>query len=337
MDINQGYQITEIEKLNFNKLKVHHPNKKYEYIFLLILLLNLISISINLNIYIKKNKLINNFLKYNQESINETHIVDKLNLIEKNQYLQIDKLDYLSEKQNNFDLINIFRPMDVFEKKKIRIGRNNDGGYILLDDFKDIKIAYSFGIGKEISFDKDLADKNIDIFMYDHTIKRLPFENQKFHWKKIGLSSHNLNQTNMKTLNDLIVENGHLNQQNMILKLDIESNEWDVFQELPIKIMRQFKYIVGEFHFTHKNRYKYLNILKKIEITHQIFHLHCNNCASFILNYYGYNICSLLEISFVLKEGYKFEKFNSTFPINGIDYKNCEKMVDFSYLLNTFV
>lgn len=51
------------------------------------------------------------------------------------------------------------------QKKKVRIGSKTDGGYILLNDFENIKIAYSFGISNEISFDKELADKNIDVFM----------------------------------------------------------------------------------------------------------------------------------------------------------------------------
>ena len=47
--------------------------------------------------------------------------------------------------------------------------------------------------------------------MYDHTIKSLPFNNSKFHWKKIGLSE-NKNNT-LKPLRDLLIENGHLNKK----------------------------------------------------------------------------------------------------------------------------
>lgn len=70
-------------------------------------------------------------------------------------------------------------------KKRILIGRKADGGYVLLDDFENIKIAYSFGIDADIYFDKDLADRGIDVYMYDHTINSLPYENPKFHWKKL--------------------------------------------------------------------------------------------------------------------------------------------------------
>ena len=55
------------------------------------------------------------------------------------------------------------------------IGPKRDGGYVLMDDFHNISIAYSFGIDGDVSFDAALAQKNIDIYMYDHTINSLPF------------------------------------------------------------------------------------------------------------------------------------------------------------------
>ena len=82
--------------------------------------------------------------------------------------------------------------MEVLGYNKIRIGNKTDGGYILLNDLKNIKISYCFWKDQEISFEKELADKNIDIFMYDHTINKLPFEISKFHWKKIGLCGKNI-------------------------------------------------------------------------------------------------------------------------------------------------
>lgn len=171
--------------------------------------------------------------------------------------------------------------------------------------------------------------------MYDHTINKLPKENKKFHWKKIGLSGRNINQNNMKTLPELIAENGHSKEKNMILKVDIESYEWDVFQYLPIKNLRQFKYIVGEFHFYNSTNVQYYNILKKILFTHQIFHIHCNNNGK-IIKLNGYIICEALEISFIQKEGYEFSEDNNIYPIEGIDYKNCKTKEDISYLINLF-
>ena len=149
--------------------------------------------------------------KNERKDLNSKHkqLIEKLNSLE---------IIY----QNKYNIYNLLISMEVFGHKKVKIGRKTDGGYIFLDDLKNIKIAYSFGISREISFDKELADKNIDVFMYDHTIRGLPFENPRFHWNKIGLEGSNTNDSNLKTLPELLKENGHSEEINMILKLDIE-------------------------------------------------------------------------------------------------------------------
>lgn len=121
----------------------------------------------------------------------------------------------------------------------------------------------------------------------------------------------------------------------MILKLDIESYEWDVFENLPIKNLKQFKYIVGEFHFSKSSKVNYYNILQKLLETHQIFHIHCNNCGN-IIKVSGNIICRLLEISFIQKEGYEFTEDNNIYPIKDLDYKNCKNKEEISYLINLF-
>ena len=60
-------------------------------------------------------------------------------------------------------------PKKIIGKNKILIGDKSDGCYVILDDFTNIKIAYSFGIAEKIQFDSELAKKGIDVYMYDHT------------------------------------------------------------------------------------------------------------------------------------------------------------------------
>ena len=139
---------------------------------------------------------------------------------------------YIYNFKNDSGIYQLLKPKSIKGKKKVRIGSKKDGGYILLDDFENIRIAYSFGIDHEISFDKDLANKNIDVYMYDHTINKLPFYNDKFHWKKIGLTGKKEDKNNMKTIEELLKENGHTNEKNMILKIDIEGEEWNIFSDI---------------------------------------------------------------------------------------------------------
>ena len=36
----------------------------------------------------------------------------------------------------------------------------------------------------------------------------------------------------MKTLSELIQDNGHINENNIILKMDIEGSEWNIFNNI---------------------------------------------------------------------------------------------------------
>ena len=119
-------------------------------------------------------------------------------------------------------------PKQIVGKNRILFGIRKDGCYVLLDDLENIKIAYSIGIDGIIQFDKALADKGIDVYMYDHTIDRLPYENEKFHWKKIGIGGNSQRSNNIQTLQEMLKENGHLNEKNMIFKMDVEGAEWNV-------------------------------------------------------------------------------------------------------------
>lgn len=258
---------------------------------------------------------------------NNLKLVKEIKILKKEKYLlnkEIDSFEKNSEKNiKEYKLYRLLCPKEVIGKKKVLFGELRDGAYVLLDDLEDIKIAYSFGISNMIDFDKALADKGIDVYMYDHTINKLPYENPKFHWKKIGITSKSNKSNNMKSLLELMKENGHLSEKNMILKIDIESNEWRVLQELSSNILIQFKYILVEFHFRYHDYDLYLECLNKLLKDHQIFHLHCSNCSP-ILDLGGENpICQVLEVSYIKKEGNKFKKDESNYPVKEFDYKIC--------------
>ena len=228
-----------------------------------------------------------------------------------------------SSKEYNFN--KMLCPKEVIGKNKILAGHYGDGGYVILDDLTNIKIAYSFGISNIISFDKFLAEKGIDVYMYDHTINNLVFENPKFHWKKIGITTEFEKKKGMKTLKELLIENGHINEENMILKIDIEDMECEILTEISQDILNKFKYIIIEYHFNKFDNYEiYLEGLKKINISHQIFHIHCCNCGQ-IFNSGENPICNVIEVSYIKKEGNIFRKDKSNYPIKGFDYKICPK------------
>ena len=230
----------------------------------------------------------------------------------------------INDPDTKFCIYHLISTKEVLNKSRILLGGKRDGSYVLLNDFLNIKIAYSFGIGKAIQFDKELADKGIDIYMYDHTINSLPFEHSKFHWKKIGICDSNSKKIMLKTIDDIIAENGHTNEENMILKMDVEFMEWKILFELKQEVLKRFKYIVIEYHFRDEknfdNKNIYYNVLKKIYETHQAFYVRCNNISKSKVNF-GYNrICPYLEVSYIIRNDNIFIKNKAIYPIYEFEF-----------------
>ena len=230
----------------------------------------------------------------------------------------------LNDQDTKYCIYHLISPKLVLGKERILLGEKSDGCYVLLNDFNNIKIAYSFGISTNIQFDKALADRGIDVYMYDHTINSLPFENPKFHWKKIGLCGKKTNSTELKTLEEMINENGHNNEYNMILKMDIEHWEWESINALKEDTLNRFNYIAIEYHFhdekEENNQNLYYNVLKKISNTHQAFYVRCNGDRSKRINFGNNRICHILEVSYIIKKDNQFIKDETIYPMYEFDY-----------------
>lgn len=206
---------------------------------------------------------------------------------------------------------------DLMEVKKVkdfpltRIGNMHDGGYALVNTFRhkeNFSVAYSFGISNDVSWDKDMSELGYDIFMYDHTIESLPEENGKFHFFKCGITGneHESNE-NLKTLEQLIKSNNHAELSGMILKMDVEGAEYKFLNQVKSSILRQFDQIILELHFITDIDLTnaIVKALRKINITHQLVHIHANNFSK--ISYINGNAFpDSIEVLYVLKDKYEF-------------------------------
>ena len=268
---------------------------------------------------------ISSFKKEYKKKVNENKLT-LLKLMTNNNILQYKGFEdcLLNDPEILLCFYPFIAPRKVKGKNRILFGTKGDGSYVLLDDFKDIKIAYSFGISNTIQFDKCLAEKGIDIYMYDHTISGLPYQNPKFHWTKVGLAGKGESTHELKTLEELIIINNHSLENNMILKIDIE----------PYDILKKFKYIVMELHFSSIDELNiYYKVLKKINKYHQVFYLRCNNRNN-IIRLKDLIICSLLEVSYVIKENNEFIKDDEIYPIYEFDFPEAQNNGQLEFNLN---
>ena len=225
--------------------------------------------------------------------------------------------DYYSELQK---LLHISKP-EGFDF--VRIGREHDGGYIMLDDFHAGDVAYSFGIRDDVSWDKDMTSRGYDVFMYDHTIDGLPEENPRFHWSKLGIADGKTQDVRLKTLDELIRTNHHENTRNMILKMDVEGAEWGFLKQVSSEILSQFSQIALELHWIISGREQetILNSLKQLNKTHQLVHIHPCNFGNYI-TVGGKKFPDILQALYVKRGSYSCDMnydVNLPLPIDNTD------------------
>jgi hypothetical protein len=200
-------------------------------------------------------------------------------------YSRVDaaQLRALPVYQRASQMVRLLSPMDIDGGAFARFGRPNDGGYVMVDNFSGdtVDAAYSFGVGREASWDFAIADRGIDVLMFDHTIDRSPISHPRCHHIRVGVRGARLDDRR-RTLDELIQERGHAGSRRLILKVNIDGAEWDVFDQAPSASLERFAQMVIEFHrltaAAHDERSlaRIVRVLDKINHTHQSVHVHAN-------------------------------------------------------------
>lgn len=199
----------------------------------------------------------------------------------------------------------------------VRLGRDYDGGYVMYDPAIRGSIAYSFGINDDVSWDEDMVKRGFDVYMYDHTIEGLPYEDDRFHWVRQGIAGAG-ETDELKTLAHHIEKNGHTDRTDLVMKIDVEGYEWDVFSRVEDAVLSQFQQIVIELHwFDHIERSDlYEKMMKSLAKLQRIFapvHVHSNNnVGQVILG--NVAVTPLLEITYVRRTEVKTKPNTRIFP-----------------------
>jgi hypothetical protein len=234
-----------------------------------------------------------------------------------------DKVPYIKKPEvrvpimNNLDLLKVYK----FDKK-IRLGVNTDGGYVLADLDTNYDCYISAGIFNEESFSRDFINKyntnKNNNYGFDGTINEYPYNyttNIQFIKKNIN-SFNNDNNSNLSFLTN--------KYNNIFLKMDIEGGEYPWLLQIDEKQLNKFKQIVIEFHgitndgWGCKNSQKAI-CLEKLAKTHFIIHAHGNNYGS-VVN----GIPDVIELTYVNKNYFNsVPEFNQKpLPIPNLDFSN---------------
>jgi hypothetical protein len=204
-------------------------------------------------------------------------------------------------------LLKELKPKHLYDL--LRIGRNNDGGYLVeKDSFKASKALISFGLSFDWSFEKDFYKfhPNAPIHCYDHTVKYsaikkfsyrslLNIFNKKYYsmldfkniFKNFYLSTDYKNffkenrihfrsaigiGPNLISLNDVFAK---INSNEIFLKIDIEGSEYRVLNDI-LGVQEKLSGLVIEFHNIDLHMDKILNFVNNLSLL-KVVHIHGQN------------------------------------------------------------
>jgi hypothetical protein len=187
----------------------------------------------------------------------------------------------------------------------IRIGAENDGGYLIPKDLENLKFCFSPGSDLLWQFEEDLADN-------------------------FGIKSY-------ISLSDWVTSTG-LETEDKILQIDIEGSEYLTRLALPDHLLETFRIIVIELHFLEalKNRWAFELVYKpffeKIFSIYDVVHTHPNNCCG-TFKYGNIEFPRLIEVTLHRKNRAKSILTETSLP-HGLDspcvLENPELLVNWS-------
>jgi tetratricopeptide (TPR) repeat protein len=215
------------------------------------------------------------------------------------------------------ELLRLLAPNRVQGFHKARFGSAHDGGYVMIVDFTGVAAAFSFGIANDANWDADVANHGVPVYQFDHTIDAPPISRRDLIFTKARIVA--VPAQGAQTIDELVERYGSPGKASLILKIDIEGDEWDVFDSASETALSCFAQIVGEFHFlgyimTDSRFYeKALRVFKKLTRTFGVVHVHATNSHN------GHSVGNvmvpyLLEITFANRHRYSLAATDEIFP-----------------------
>ena len=210
----------------------------------------------------------------------------------------------------------LLTPRRATAHRKVRLGGRGDGGYVMLDDFGRLRTAFSLGVGPNVDWDVDMAERGIAVHMFDHTVAGPPRRHRQFHFHRTRIDA--VAEDGAENLASLLHRYGSSDPHATLLKVDIEGSEWGLFAEADDAVLARFPQILCEFHAVGQveddRHYELMTrALSRLRRHFDVVHLHGNNFGGRV--FIGEQaIPQSLEVSFVHRDLYPCEDAAEEFP-----------------------
>ena len=198
----------------------------------------------------------------------------------------------------------------------IRLGPESDGGYLVPNDLKGIEACFSPGVSTVSGFEKDCADLGMNVYLADRAVERPAEAHERFHFTKkhVGVTTNH----EFMTIDDWAKDSGCSLDSDLLLQIDVEGCEYEVFLSASDALIRRFRIIVAEFHSLDQlwNRAFFgvaSRAFDKILQTHSCVHIHPNNSDGAITQQ-GVEVPRTMELTFLRNDRIAHRSPASTFP-----------------------
>jgi hypothetical protein len=215
------------------------------------------------------------------------------------------------------DLTKMLSPIKT-KYELIRIGGENDGGYLLPNDLIGIDACFSPGVADNASFEHDLFLKTgILSHLADYSVNGPPnnLKCKSFTKKYLGCINDDTTITLDSWVN--LMEDVHLNTD-FIMQMDIEGAEYPTLLDTSVDVLLKFRIITIEFHQTYAwGQLNFFNIAKslfdKLLCFYYVVHNHPNNNDGSV-DLGGLNIPRTFELTLLRKDRSYMGGFCHQFP-----------------------
>lgn len=195
-----------------------------------------------------------------------------------------------------FELVKV-KPIKT---RLVRLGGQNDGGYLLPDDFLGIEECFSPGVFNIASFEEEMICRGIKCYLCDNSVEVAPIQHKllDFQKKHIGLN----NSDHFIRLSDWVLSKCQ-STGDLILQMDIEGAEYLAILDTDIELLKRFRIIVIEFHglnalFTPMGHDLIYGAFEKLLKEFTLVHAHPNNCGP-LMGINGYKTTKIMEMTFL--------------------------------------
>jgi len=195
-----------------------------------------------------------------------------------------------------------------------RVGEPHDGGYIICADGlanSGLQAAFSYGIQGRDGWGMDLASRyRLPLFefdCFDHTRPTPCYGCQATFVPECIKGNNEYKAVNYKTLSEHLAEHGygHAADSSLLLKVDVEGAEWNVFSQESPHSLRQFRQINLELHDvgrTEQHALYHQAMQAVLNAGFSVAHLHGNNHGH--MAYFGqYMVPNFMEVTLIRQGG----------------------------------